>query len=612
VSITILKGGREPRKIAVYDLEWIPETYELRLAGFFDGESYRHFTDIGKFLSAVLIPKYAGYWLYAHAGGLADMHFVLQKLATRSDIKVNAVFSGSSAIIVKVRWNKHIYTFIDSYWLLRDKLAHLAPYTGIAKGRDSWKCASYPACGHVGRACADAPTCGCPVGPEPLCMFRAPLAILRDYNERDCKILHKAVSLFQEAVADMGADLRSTIASTALGLFRTKYLSQRIETHAGMNDVLRTAYIASRVEVFRSILDVQPGDPVVNYYDFNSMFPTAMMHPLPAEHLGSCRTIPEGSTLYFAECTVSVPDMFLPPLGARGKDGRIFFPTGTWRGNFARADLELLAEFGGRIEKVHVVEKFHSFMDLSHYAQDLYERRAAAKKNKQPFLALVLKYLLNSCYGKFAEKRAKTELVMHPDTEHCPHDGKHDVWTDMGMVSTCVEPLFPGAILVSEEKDVPHEHVAISATITAIARGMLYRPLASCDEDLYYCDTDSLLTSQMLPTGDKLGELKLEHTVTRGRFVQPKLYEIDGKVKSKGFSRLTPEQFQDLIDGREVQVERMYRVKEMARELKMFGPKGKSFGKKMRFGMSRPKRQSDGRGGTRPWTYQEIQERWKP
>lgn len=600
-----------PRKIAVYDLEWIPETYELRLAGFYDGERYTAFTTIEALLNHMMTPEYSGWWFYAHAGGLADIHFLLEKIADRPNIRVEGSFSGSSMIVMKAIWKRQTWTFLDSYWLLRDKLAHLAPYTGIKKDRQSFTCMSYPDCGHVGRACDSAPSCGCDVGPEPLCMFRAPFAVLRDYNERDCRILYRAIELFQETLLDMGTSLRSTIASTALCLFRTKYLQDTIVTHQGINDVMRAAYIASRVEVFRSVLSIPEGGPKVKYYDVNSMFPHAMISPLPGAHLSSGKKIPDDSTLYFADATVRVPDMFLPPLGARGRDGRIYFPTGTWRGTFSRPDLELLQSVGGSIDAVHGVDLFHSQTDLANYALDLYDRRAAAKRAGQSFLALVLKYLLNSCYGKFGEHRDKTSLRLHPLHDGCPHDGEHNVMHNGYFHASCVEELFPGAILVTEEKDVPHEHVPISAYITSLARATLYRGLAPCGEDLYYCDTDSILTGQTLPTGDKLGEWKLEHEVSHGRFIQPKLYEVDGVVKSKGFSRLTPAQFQALVDGREVEVERMYRVKESARDLKKFGPATKKFGKQIRIGASRPKRQSVAGGGTRPWTYQETQERWQ-
>jgi hypothetical protein len=613
MSLVPIKTPPAVRKILVYDLEWYPESYELRLIGVYDGERYRFFTTLRDFFNFLLQPAWKGHWIYAHAGGLADMLFLLQKVSENQAIRVTAAFSGSSAIMVKLHWKGAVYTFLDSYWLLRDKLAHLAPFVNMKKGRGSYKCSSYPECGHVGRACESAPECGCELGPEPLCMFHAPLSVLKTYNEADCTILHRAICLFQDTLADMGASLRMTIASTALGLFRTRYLQKTIETLPAMNDTLRASYIASRVEVFRSVLSVKPGQPKVKYYDFNSMFPTAMTKPLPGEFLATSRSLPGGDTLYFADADVRVPEMYLPPLGCRGRDGRIYFPVGAWRGLFSKPDLDLLLAFGGSIEKVHEVWHYHAQTDLALYALDLYDRRARAKKAKEPFLALVLKYLLNSCYGKFGEHREKTEMVLHPSGEGCPHGGEHDAIANGCMYSTCVEPLFPGCILVTEEKQVAHEHVPIASTITSYARSMLYTDLLSpCGEDLYYCDTDSGLTGKTLPTGPKLGELKLEYEVSRGRFIQPKLYEIDGRVKSKGFSRLTPEQFEDLIQGREVKVERMYRVKEMAREMKRFGAMTKTFGKSIRVGASRPKRRLTADGGTLPWTAQEIQEKWTP
>jgi hypothetical protein len=606
ISLAPIRGAPRERRFAVYDLEWVPETYELRLAGFYDGETYRSFPTIEGLLNYMLHTDRKSWWFYAHAGGLADMHFLLEKLQTKPNIQVSASFSGSSAIVVKVTWKGNTYTFLDSYWLLRDKLAHLAPYTGYKKDRGAYVCSSYPACGHVGRACDTAPECGCDVGPEPLCMFTAPYPTLRAYNERDCRILYEAIRLFQKTLLEIGTGLRSTIASTALGLFRTRYLQDTIVTNAGVNDRIRESYIASRVEVFRPILD-KPA----RYYDINSSFPYAMTKPCPGEYLGEFKGLPnDESTLYFADATVRVPDMFLPPLGARGRDDRIYFPTGTWRGLFSRPDLELLETVGGSIDAVHGCTRYASFTDLAAYAYDLYDRRAKAKKAGQTFLALVLKYLLNSLYGKFGEHRIKQAMLMHPRHERCPHGGAHDVLTHEGMASTCVESLFPGVILVTEERSIPHEHVAISSHITAIARATHYGFLAPCGEDLYYGDTDSLVTGRELPTGPELGALKLEFEVSSGRFVQPKLYELDGKIKSKGFSRLTPAQFQELIEGREVEVERMYRVKETARELKRFGAHGKTFGKRIRVGVSRPKRRPDGNGGTLPWTVDQIKERW--
>jgi DNA polymerase type B, organellar and viral len=627
MSLTQVLSKPATRRFAVYDLEWVPETYAFRLAGTYDGATYTSFTTVEALLNHMMAPERKGWWWYAHAGGLADIHFLLQKLQEKQNILVEGTFSGSSAISIKITWHGHTTTLLDSYWLLRDKLAHLAPYTGLAKGTGSWKCASYPACGHVGAPCAEAPKCGCEVGPQPLCMFTAPLSVLREYNALDCKILYSAIEMFQETLLDMGSQLQSTIASTAMRLFRTRYLSGPIVTSTFDNDVIRASYVASRVEVFRTILDIDsPQDlqrpleggkrPKVKYYDFNSMFPCAMTQPLPGALLSHGKTLPpDSSTLYFANAYVTVPEMYLPPLGATGKDGRIFFPTGSWRGWFSRADLELLERVGGRVESVQECYRFHAQTDLASYALDLYDRRARAKKAGQSFLALVLKFLLNSCYGKFGEKRTKCRMVLHPRSEACPHEGAHDTMRGGFMVATCVEALFPGVILITEEKDVPHEHVPIASTITSLARATLYGALAQCGEDLYYCDTDSLLTGKTLPTGDALGELKLEYEVSKGRFIQPKLYEIDGTVRSKGFARMTPAEFNQLVEGQALEVERMMRVKDTARHLAAlggtFGARTKKFDKRIHVGSSRPKRRAVAGGGTRPWTYEETQKKWK-
>lgn len=66
-------------------------------------------------------------------------------------------------------------------------------------------------------------------------------------------------------------------------------------------------------------------------------------------------------------------------------------------------------------------------------------------------------------------------------------------------------------------------------------------------ENVYYCDTDSIMTSEDLPSnmvGKELGQWKLEHNLEEGIFIAPKIYYIktsepnkDGKyetMKCKG------------------------------------------------------------------------------
>src|SRR5687767_5973625 len=133
-----IKKHRRVRRVTVYDLEWIPGSLEVRVAGVYDQRGYRWYRTIEDFLNNELTSRNRGRWFYAHAGGLADIQFVLEKIVDRSrdgqKWQVKSCFSGSSAIIVKVIRCHNVFWFVDSYWLFRDKLASIGHSIGLEKG----------------------------------------------------------------------------------------------------------------------------------------------------------------------------------------------------------------------------------------------------------------------------------------------------------------------------------------------------------------------------------------------------------------------------------------------------------------------------------------------
>ncbi len=113
----------------MYDLEWVPGKFDplgrmpVRLVGVYDRErGYRCYQNVMAFLEHEMTHKNRGRWFYAHAGGLADFQFLLQKLIECKGYKIKASCSGSSLIIVHVTRGKNSWHFVDSYWLLREKL----------------------------------------------------------------------------------------------------------------------------------------------------------------------------------------------------------------------------------------------------------------------------------------------------------------------------------------------------------------------------------------------------------------------------------------------------------------------------------------------------------
>lgn len=568
--LSMVGTPRRRRRFLVYDMEWVPGTLVLRLIGVFDGKRYRCYKTIEAFLDGELTSGNRGIWMYAHFGGGADFEFILHAMESRPDYKVKCAFSGSSAIIctiTRVPNGKNAWHFVDSYWLLRDKLENIAKWIGMEKGAKEQR-------------------------EEDAKEFyaSAPLDILIEYNEQDCVILWNAISQMQDFLWNLGGQMQKTLASSAMQLFRRRFLKQDISTYWAVNEKAMNAYFASRVEVIsHECYDAE-------YYDINSSFPYAMTFPCPGEFKGVGVKLPEGK-LYIAEVTVTVPETRLPILPMRLK-GRLFFPIGTWRGWWSSVDLELLQEEGGRIVKVHQAFYFESFDDLKEYALTLYQMRLKAQT---PFEKTALKLAMNSLYGKFAEGEEKESLILHPDVID------REEW----------EMLFPGAWMITKTVPVPHRHVPVSVFITARARQTLYEYASPC-ETVHYFDTDGFSTNDKLFTEDRLGGLKLEKRIRRGRFVAPKIYCLEGEeltkdgwkelgdkgVRAKGFSRMTVAKFEELLEGKTVRYERMRRIRELARS-GGFKPTEDIIEKQLRH-TTIPKRFHYPDGESRPWHVKEL------
>ena len=578
MALTIIKSKRKVRDFLTYDLEWVPGSLKVRLVGVYDGERYRCYDTIDTFINRELTSKNRGKWFYAHAGGLADFQFLLEKLSERENWEVKCAFSGSAAIICTVRRDKNAWHFVDSYWLLRDKLENIAKWIGLVKGEE-----------------ADFAN----MSEEDKREFFAtvPLSTLIPYNEQDCVILWKAIQEMQLTLLELGGQLQKTLASSAMHLFRREFLTKDIPTNWGINARGQDAYFASRVEVLNS------ESWESEYYDINSSFPYAMTKACPGEYIGSSRYLPDYG-LYMGDVTIEVPECYLPPIPLRFK-GRLFFPCGQWRTWLTSVDIELLQNMGCKILKVHEVLNFEPFHDLKNYALTLYELR---KKAPTPFERTAFKLLLNSLYGKFAEGEEKRSMIVNPEKI------ERDKW----------EMLFPGAWIREVPVPIPHRHVPVSAHITARARQTIFEFMHEAvvaKEDVHYCDTDGFSTTHTYETSNELGGLKLEKRLNHTHWVASKVYWQQGQelqkdgswtelgdkgVKAKGFSRMNVAKMEALMEGKPVTYGRMKRIKEVAKK-GSFKPEEVVVSKRLQK-VVLPKRFHYPDGYTRPWQIGELRD----
>lgn len=587
--LTTIDRPRKCRRFIVYDGEWgrrADGSLDLRMIGVYDGAEYRCYRSVDAFLDGELTHRNRGAWFYAHAGGLADIQFIVEKIYERClrdmSWSLDAKFSGSAAIIAKIRHQRHLWLFLDSYWLFRDSLKSIGKSLGMPKGEPVPDPDEYGITDeeHKSRK-------------RRLLYWyaHAPWEELRAYNEQDCRILWYAIDRFQSELMDMGGELQMTIASTGMNLFRRQYLSQNIDSHSYVNECAMAAYAASRVEKHDDRID---GEVDNYYYDINSSFPYAMTFPAPGNFLGSGWRLPEGygeddCKPFLADCEVEVPELDVPPLAYRFAS-RVFFPTGRWRNWFCNIDLAQLEREGGKIHKVHEVLRFDVFDDLRSYCLDVYGLR---KATEDPFLRIVYKYLLNCLYGKFAEMMEKDTLLINPPQTPITAEEAEEMRMRQWL---------PGAWLQTVTRDVPHRIVPIATHITAIARRTLGHYL-SVVRRRYYCDTDGFCTSERLHwpvVNDKgeteyhlapcsvgngkfvpldsykdLGGMKLEKLLLQGQsvgeFAGSKGYMLQGLdekgkplslIKFKGMQRMTTNRYAELMEGKAIDMERMSRLRE--------------------------------------------------
>jgi len=613
MTLSIITQPRVIRDFCTYDLEWIPGDLTVRMAGFFDGEQYRCHRSVDDFIDNEFTSRNRGKWFYAHAGGMADIQFVLEKIIDRIHAgdrswDVDAKFSGASAIIAKVRRAKNVFILVDSYWLLRDKLKNIGEWIGFPKA-DSFADGEDPDEEGISDEEYERRSRN-----RREWYRTVDFATLRSYNEGDCVLLWKAIKEFQGALLDMGGQLQMTAASCAMHLFRRKYLKENIDTNDTVNACAMEAYTASRVEKYV--------DEVENsyYYDINSSFPYAMTFPAPGKFAGTSYSLPtREDALYLADVEVEVQDCEVPPLPYR-MAGRIFFPVGRWRSWMCNVDLELLLAEGGKLHKVHEVMRFEPFYALKGYAEDIYKRRKNATSD---FEKVALKLVLNSLYGKFAEGQDKESLLINPSAELM-----NSIFRKGNKNEASIEEWFPGAWIKREKMDIPHRHVPIATHITAIARRTIYGFMASC-RDRHYCDTDGFSTTERMGTSKELGALKLEKMIRYGHFAGSKNYMLDADilgddgiwkpkriVKGKGMSRLTASRYMALMEGDAITMERMTRIKELYSQ-ERHKPEERTIEKRMRlhslwtpgFDPTQhvvPKRMMYPDGTSRPWHLDEL------
>jgi len=343
-------------------------------------------------------------------------------------------------------------------------------------------------------------------------------------------IFQRIVSLLNELDAPFGP----TAAAVSLSLFRHRYLEDKVLTVYTLPE-----YVPLEREAFRGgrLMVLRPGRHRGRFYyvDVNSMYPWIMatqrlpIKPLDKLYNKSGDAVKEyaQSMAVIAKCRIRVNK----PLIAKKVSGVTVYPVGRF---WAALTTPEIAHDEVEVEECPVVQLYKARAGIfSRWALDLYQRRLRAKREGDYVAADMLKAMLNSLYGKFAQLRRRVEYAGQEDKpawvwemRYGPNGEAYEyiqLGRDVYYAEVTTEPW-------------PYSNVALAAHVTAYGRLHIWAlaELAGLDH-VYYIDTDALIVDVVgyeylsFNVGDCLGCLSVRHTADEVVLVGLKHYALDNK-----------------------------------------------------------------------------------
>ena len=352
------------------------------------------------------------------------------------------------------------------------------------------------------------------------------------YCFRDCEIVIEFVKKISNIYSLFNIRMRSTYASNAKAIWQTAFLKEKQYVRDEYDEVFRDAYYGGRCEVFISRLETSK----LYYYDINSMYPFVMLMDMPDP--STFKEIHNYKKPFFlkilkkyegvAELTVKCPeDLNIPVLPYR-KDKKLLFPSGIFKSTWCFPEIRLALEKGYKILKIHRIitgKKMKSpFIEYVKYFSTL---KIKATKEKDKVMREFAKRMLNSLYGKFAQRNPVKDKYLYVgdmDEKDIPNKSICCLIPNTKVLE------FKLINLIRARQTV----VAWAAYITSYAKCHLYRYL---NADSYYCDTDSVFMSKKLPDSEIdeaiFGKMALEDVAVEHYFADPKKYAYRSKDKFK-------------------------------------------------------------------------------
>ena len=348
-----------------------------------------------------------------------------------------------------------------------------------------------------------------------------------------------------------------TISSLSFNIFRKKYYDCESIYNANLfsadvHKLIRESYKGGIVDLYI------PYGENLYYYDINSSYPYSMLNYMPTgKPVKLTRDELENFNLefFFGFLTVEIEVLYtkIPFIGFRNtKIANNIYPYGKFTVSIFSEELKYSLKVNSiNILRIIGAVKFQKKKIFCNYVNDIYSKKKNSNSNTEK---QIYKLMLNSLYGRFGLKKNFNFSVIVSENQknyikllydfnvisklndnfflinvNMGHTVSEQDIFNLSLSKDCTKILLDFKKLIEKNLTSSLSAIQISSAITAYARINLdkqKRLILKKKGNIYYSDTDAIVTDLKIPEGLGLGQWRKEYDIKKGYFIAPKVYYL--------------------------------------------------------------------------------------
>ena len=180
----------------------------------------------------------------------------------------------------------------------------------------------------------------------------------KEYSLQDSNCLYECIYKLQEIyLNDYNVDITTILSTSTLSMkiFRSKFLKVNIPILKRIDDsFIREAYFGGATDYYRMKAEN------IYYYDVNSLYPFAMLKPMPFELIRKIKIFENNFNLNtffgYLKVEVTCPKDIKTPLLPCKYNGKTIFPTGSLCGTYFSEELKAVLPHGYKFKFIEGYE----------------------------------------------------------------------------------------------------------------------------------------------------------------------------------------------------------------------------------------------------------------